>query len=179
MWETILSGALGECTFQIGDETFTRYYWLVDGIYPEYCCFAKAVHEPITPGDRAYVSFQECVRKDIERFFGVLEQRWKVLRDPCRFHMLGEIIIMVKACVILHNMIVEGQLKGLYRDADEGQGTDIVLEFGDERRAVRRTHYDVQSLIVEFESIADKDEHYRLRRALMGHHLARSRGHAQ
>lgn len=50
----------------------------------------------------------ETDRKDIERTFGVAQQRFKVLRDPCVLMNREDIDYMVQSCFILHNMIVKG-----------------------------------------------------------------------
>lgn len=43
-------------------------YMLSDGIYPEWCIFAKPNHAPLNDMDSHYTKMQEGQRKDIERF---------------------------------------------------------------------------------------------------------------
>ena len=52
---------------------------------------------------------QESVRKDVERAFGVLQARFTIIRGPARNMDKGELGMIMKACVILHNMIVEDE----------------------------------------------------------------------
>ena len=52
---------------------------------------------------------QESFRKDIERAFGVLQQRFAVIRYPARQWHLEQLSNIIYACIILHNMIVEDE----------------------------------------------------------------------
>lgn len=52
---------------------------------------------------------QEAARKDVERAFGVLQQRFAIIRGPSRMFKVKELTNMMKACVILHNMIIEDE----------------------------------------------------------------------
>jgi hypothetical protein len=82
-------------------------YFLVDGIYPEKGIFVKTIAEPLEERERYFCACQEAVRKDIERAFGVLVQRFQVLQRPLREWDIDEIHMILKACIILHNMNVE------------------------------------------------------------------------
>lgn len=50
---------------------------------------------------------QEACRKDVERAFGVLQARFAILAAPVRVMDKNVVWQMVKACIIMHNMIVE------------------------------------------------------------------------
>ena len=50
---------------------------------------------------------QEAVRKDVERFFGCLQGRFKMLRQERHEWSDSELILISKVCIILHNMIVK------------------------------------------------------------------------
>lgn len=50
---------------------------------------------------------QESARKDVECPFGVLQQRFSIIRGPSKMFKVKEIIHILKACMILHNMIIE------------------------------------------------------------------------
>jgi hypothetical protein len=47
-------------------------YYLTDGIYPEWAAFMKTISLPQTNKQKLFAKFQEGVRKDVERAFGVL-----------------------------------------------------------------------------------------------------------
>ena len=67
---------------------------------------------------------QEFVRKDVERAFGVLQARFAIIRGPARNMDKGELGMIMKACIILHNMIVEDErdLYDLSIDYDDVEG---------------------------------------------------------
>src|SRR3954463_8391025 len=52
---------------------------------------------------------QESARKDVERCFGVLQARFAIIRGSSRFWSKDDITVIMKACIILHNMIVEDE----------------------------------------------------------------------
>jgi Plant transposon protein len=59
--------------FAINGQRFFRLFYLADGIYPNCSRFCKSLSEAIGPNKKAYASWQEGARKDIERAFGVLQ----------------------------------------------------------------------------------------------------------
>lgn len=87
-------------------------YYLVDGIYPDFEVFAKPFNQPSTVSHKLYNDYQESVRKDVERAFGILQAKFWIIRDFVRLYGLDDIGIIVKCCVILHNMAVEHRLSG-------------------------------------------------------------------
>ena len=54
---------------------------------------------------------QELVRKYVERVFDVLQVRFGIVRGHTRLIKEEEIGFIIRACVILHNMIVEDKRK--------------------------------------------------------------------
>ena len=66
---------------------------------------------PLSQGPKArlFAERQESVRKDVERAFGVLQARFAIIRGPARNMDKGELGMIMKACIILHNMIVENE----------------------------------------------------------------------
>ena len=70
--------------YAVGDKVFTRPYFLGDGIYPPWGIFAKTITCPTNDEERKCQKAQEAVRKDIERLFGVLIQRFRILDIGCR-----------------------------------------------------------------------------------------------
>jgi hypothetical protein len=102
---------------------------------------------------------QEAARKDIERAFGVLQQRWAIVKNPCRQWDLDTITDIMLACVILHNMIIEDEkdcnLESLFEN-------DVLLQ----PRTSDFTFRDLQQGIRDVEDIT---QHYNLRNDLMDH----------
>jgi Plant transposon protein len=87
----------------------TRYlpYWLADGIYPAFALFAKAIKGAVETKLKCFSSFQEAMRKDIERVFGILMKRFHFLSSLCRMWNKEDAMEVLRACIILHNMYVE------------------------------------------------------------------------
>lgn len=102
--------------------------WHADGIYPEWAVFVKTVPLPQTDKDRLFAKKQEGTRKDVERAFGVLQQRFKIVAEPSRLWDQTDMGIVMKACIIMHNMILEYE-KGVVLpfDLNEALGTSSAL----------------------------------------------------
>ena len=82
------------------------WYLLGDGIYPPWRWIVKTFSSPVTDAEKKFSRVQESVRKDIERGFGVLQSRWKILAQPSKYWYLDHMESHFRTCVILHNMIV-------------------------------------------------------------------------
>ena len=98
--------------FEVGTEEFHALFILVDGIYPKYSRFVKGMKEPVTTKEKVYTGWQEAVRKDIERAFGVLQSKFQVLQRPILLKKLKRIANKVASCMILHNMCVSDRVMG-------------------------------------------------------------------
>ena len=79
---------------------------MVDGIYTELSRFVKTISEPIGSKKKGYTEWQEAVRKDIERAFGILQRKFHILVKAIEYWFLGDIADIVYCCVTLHNMMV-------------------------------------------------------------------------
>ena len=89
----------------------------------------KTISAPQTDEDKLFALMQEGVRKDVECAFGVLQSLFDIVRRPSRLWKQGDVINIMQACVILHNMIVEDE-KELVRvslDLNENASATIVL----------------------------------------------------
>ena len=105
--------------FSVNEEEFRFLFMLVDGIYPKWSRFVKAITEPSTAAERAFTKWQESARKDIERAFGVLQCRWQCVARPIHLMNLTHIRHMVQASLIFHNMgvsdrVMEGDVYATY-----------------------------------------------------------------
>ena len=106
-------------------------YFLVDGIYPKWPIFISTISDA-TPGskDKLFATYQEAVRKDIERAFGVIVKKFDILSRSIRFWKKDVIRNVLHTCIILHNMTVTKRRKDnvservYYQDAP----TDTVEE---------------------------------------------------
>ncbi|CDF36381.1 unnamed protein product [Chondrus crispus] len=86
------------------------YYYFTDGIYPQYRILMSSISEPVTKKEKLYSSYQEGTRKAVERVFGVLFQRFRLLYQPSRLWYKEDMNSIVRACCILHNNIVKSRL---------------------------------------------------------------------
>uniref|UniRef100_A0A0D3DCC1 DDE Tnp4 domain-containing protein n=1 Tax=Brassica oleracea var. oleracea TaxID=109376 RepID=A0A0D3DCC1_BRAOL len=80
------------------------------------------------PGPKAvlFAQRQEAVRKDVERAFGVLQTHFAIVKNPAFFWDKVKIRKIMRACIILHNMIVEENRDGYtqFDVSDFQQGKD-------------------------------------------------------
>jgi hypothetical protein len=91
------------------DANGTQYdmgYYLADKIYLEWAVFMKTMTPPQSREDKLFALMQEGARKDVECAFGVLQSHFDIVRRPARLWKQGDVINIMQACVILHNMIV-------------------------------------------------------------------------
>lgn len=69
---------------------------------------------------------QESVRKDVERAFGVLQARFAIVQGPARLWSQSNLHSIMKACIILHNMIVEDERDEVNSDMEFTRTSDLV-----------------------------------------------------
>jgi hypothetical protein len=69
--------------YEINDHPYNKYYYLADGIYPDWSTFVKISHEPVEEKNRRFVKRHEVCRKNVERAFGVLQSRLGYCSPPC------------------------------------------------------------------------------------------------
>ena len=119
-------------------------YVLVNGIYPDWAIFVSTFSSPTDPKKKKFAKYQEKVRKDIECAFGVLVQRFHILQRPLRNWFLEEIVDLLKACVILHNMTVEARRVDDIDVEDENTGNGGLALFG--RRQVTAEEADTEGI---------------------------------
>nr|XP_011462223.1 PREDICTED: uncharacterized protein LOC101310791 [Fragaria vesca subsp. vesca] len=95
--------------FRVNDHDYKMGYYLADGIYPSWSTFVKTI--PCPQGEKAknFAKAQEGCRKDVERAFGVLQTRFAIVKGPARFWDRETLQKIMKACVIMHNMIIEDE----------------------------------------------------------------------
>ena len=95
-------------------------YFLVDGMYPLWLIFLKQVQPPLNAQQKLLTAVQESRRKDIERFFGVLQGTIHMLNSNFHEWNDSEIVLVVETCPILHNMLKRISTGGeLFDEEDE------------------------------------------------------------
>ncbi|XP_020872053.1 putative nuclease HARBI1 [Arabidopsis lyrata subsp. lyrata] len=109
VFNDIIYGRAPQMNYYVNGREYNLSYYLTDGIYPEWATFVKSIQRPQHPKHRLFAEHQEGARKDVKRAFGVLQSRFAMIKNPCRFLSKGKIAYIMRACLILHNMIVENE----------------------------------------------------------------------
>lgn len=96
---------------------FNKLWFTVDGIYPELERFVKTISVPIGRKEKNFSGWQEATRKSIERCFGVLQRKFRILLSPVEIIDPEKIRKLVMVVIMLHNMMVQERLdKGIDED---------------------------------------------------------------
>ncbi|WVZ49381.1 LOW QUALITY PROTEIN: hypothetical protein U9M48_000748 [Paspalum notatum var. saurae] len=129
LFTEVIKGEAPRVQFSVNGKQYNTGYYLADGIYPEWAAFVKSVREPQLQKHKVYAKQQEGARKDVERAFRVLQARFNIVRFPARSWSMKVLRNIMKACVILHNMIVEdeGEMVEQPIDLNAVPGASIVL----------------------------------------------------
>ena len=65
------------------------------------------MHDRFTTDEVLWSEWLESVRKDVECTFGVLKQRFRFLRNACRYHLADTIENAMKTACMLHNLLLQ------------------------------------------------------------------------
>jgi len=71
--------------------------------------YLQTISEPQGEKRKFFAKSQEAARKDVERAFGVLQARFAIVSLPCRLWATPTMKVIMKAVIILHNMIIEDE----------------------------------------------------------------------
>ncbi|CAL8994538.1 unnamed protein product [Prunus brigantina] len=109
VFNDVLRGQGPNITYQVNNTVYQTGYYLADGIYPRWTTFVKSIPNPRSQKQKLFATYQEGYMKDVERYFGILQARWLIIRGAAR--MFDEEILrsIMMTCIILHNMIVEDE----------------------------------------------------------------------
>nr|XP_023901055.1 uncharacterized protein LOC112012916 [Quercus suber] len=153
--------------YSINGHDYTIGYYLTDGIYPKWATFVKTIPSPQEHKYKLFVATQEVCRKDVERAFGVLQKRFAIVHGPAHFFHLETFQKIMKACIILHNMIVEDE-------RDDNEVVDLDYEQIDEvdnppLQVLREQSDGFMSYIERHGRIRDREIHFQLQSDLIEH----------
>lgn len=121
----VLSGVFPSISpnYQVDNKPFSWFYYLTDGIYPPWRIFIQSINNSDDEVDKHFSAAQEAVRKCIERVFGVLYRRFKILFIACEYWSVEKMRSVSETAVILHNMIVEQRRASYSSDGTAGRSS--------------------------------------------------------
>ena len=143
--------------------------------------------------DRLFVDKQVDAHKDVERAFGVLQARFAIIRQPSLVYDEDILRDVMKACIILHNMIVEDERHNYIR-------ADVLRQYYEEDRPQhceastsgsvnndepfefnvgRPGNIDFEAYVNRRVQVRDREKHLALKRDLIEHIWQHFRHHAQ
>lgn len=153
----IITGKIPPSEFTISGVEFKQGYYLADGIYPPWPIFVQGFSQPDNEMKRSFTAMQESARKDVERAFGVLKQRWHIIARPSNLWLQSDMKTVITACIILHNMIVEDQRGEPFETFEDAASTASVRPY-----AGRLEHF-----VGSMSELRCRDHHYDLRNVIM------------
>ncbi|KAJ8520492.1 hypothetical protein ON010_g17938 [Phytophthora cinnamomi] len=161
--------------FRVNGAVYDRAYYLTDGIYPAWEIFQKSISEPNSQKDKKFKTVHEAIRKDIERAFGVLQQRFRMLAVPCKLWSVNAMGEVVMTCIILHNMIIEDEISDstlnnnyLYEDGRVSPAPPAPSATSAQRHPPHGT-CPVTNIIQELLAVEDENSHFALKNDLIEH----------
>ncbi|GJS07784.1 ALP1-like protein [Tanacetum coccineum] len=136
-------------------------YYLADGIYPEWASFFKSFTVATDPKHTYFKQRQESARKDVERAFGVLQGRWRLIQQPARAYEVNTLRRIMYAGIIMHNIILEDQNMSVvdWKHAYSNPARSLQTVWIDRCQTQRR----------KAKELRDKDTHISLQQNLMNH----------
>lgn len=164
-----------------GSQRFWPLYFLADSIYPRWAIIFRAIMSPATETEKHAGKQQAAVRKDVERFFGCLQGRFRILRHE-REEWSDEVVLLTaEVCVIFHNLLVfmakRGELDEEASGEDGEPPVDLVEEFsaalphgvdeGGPHAPVRRVR--LAALPDRADEVRSESGHVALRTAVIDH----------
>ncbi|GJW60834.1 ALP1-like protein [Tanacetum coccineum] len=86
IFNDIKSRRAPDVPFVANNVLYKRRYYLTDEIYPQWSVLIKSITNPGTHDHKRilYKTKHEAARKDVERAFGVLKLKWKLIKYPAR-----------------------------------------------------------------------------------------------
>ena len=81
-----LRGKSPRVQFYVNGRQYNNGYYLADGIYPEWAAFVKSIRQPQSEKHKLFAARQEGERKDVECAFGILQSRFRILKQPARLY---------------------------------------------------------------------------------------------
>jgi hypothetical protein len=179
VFDDLAHGRTVPIQFNVNNHEYTIGYYLVDKIYPEWATIVKTKSHPVNAKDQTFATTQESARKDVERVFDVLRSKFRIIQNPYRLWSLHDMNTIMRACIILHNMILEDE-----RHIDINE----FVELDDTPVTMDNDVPAIQEIMARYKEIMNKGTSRNLQEDLVQHHwflkgaglgpYNRHRGHA-
>ena len=144
------------------------YYLLADGIYPDLTIFLKTISDPHVAKYKLYAKRQEALRKDVERCFGVLFDRFHMLENPSLQWSSEMMKLIWQCCCSLHNMNIEDE-----EELEDMEEAETMWRININRQPLPTLSFE---RFMEYSNeIRDKENHLQLCDDLIDHLWSRER----
>jgi Plant transposon protein len=97
-------------------------------MYPKWPAFLHSSSHPISEKEEFFGKAQEATRKDVEKAFGVLNAKRRIISYPSRYWSKTFMKDIMACCVILHNMNVELREQDCGENLEAHHGSKSVIE---------------------------------------------------
>ncbi|XP_026442776.1 uncharacterized protein LOC113342439 [Papaver somniferum] len=124
LFDNMIKGVAPPCNYVINGHQYNMGYFLADSIYPKLTTIVQAFSQTLDITDFfRFNKYQMDKRKDVERAFGVLQGKFRIVGYPCKYWHQSDLNLIMKCCLILHNIIIEHES----RDRDWGRVVPVPL----------------------------------------------------
>ena len=155
--------------YTVNGNQYDMGYYLADKIYPEWAVFVKTVSAPQSAEDKLFSLRQESVRKDVECAFGVLQSRFNIVNRPSRLWKQADVINIMQACVILHNMIVEDEKEAIRDVLDLNENPSATIAIPPEVHTNENPNPSFAEALRRNSAIKARPTHRQLKKDLIEH----------
>ena len=146
----LANGNAPPVNYIINGHQYRMGYYLADDIYPNWSTFVKTIPCPQGLKKKHFAKAQESARKDVERTFGVLQARFAIMRGPARFLDEETLADIMKACIIMHNMVIEdeGDIgNNDFDGSDANPPVQVSHAYTPELEDFMQTHYQIRDSV--------------------------------
>jgi hypothetical protein len=162
LFANLAEGIAPEVNYTINGHDYNMGYYLADGIYPSWATIVKSISLPMGNKRKYFARAQEAARKDVERAFEVLQARFAIVREPARIWDTETLAFIMRACVIMHNMIVKDERVVDPDERFENAGANVQPSHGKPTRTLAE-------FIEAHKKIREKETHFQLKEDLIEH----------
>ncbi|WVZ63947.1 hypothetical protein U9M48_013537 [Paspalum notatum var. saurae] len=146
VFDDIAAGTAPSVSYVVNGNQYDMGYYLADGIYPDWATLVKGVPAPMSDKEKLFIDMQSAYRKDVERAFGVLQAKFKIVKGPAQMMKTRDLEYAMSCCVILQNMAAEDE-----KDEPLPHPEDYDNESADGRKKIesKTTHQQLQQDLME------------------------------